>query len=140
LLPRNVFSRLKMANKCVCSGAPPQTPPRELVPHISLIAAFFRIFQQSARIAYFFPHKFAFSTTILVLFVFLLPISIRFRYLDIWLPTVWQHPCVRPCGTRSDSQFQATLYHITAYFCHIFGAYAVRIYCFYMLHKTDMPN
>ena len=43
----------------------------------------------------FFPHKLAFSAAILILFVFLLPISIRFRYLDcLWLPTEWHHPCV----------------------------------------------
>ena len=39
-----------------------------------------RIFQQSGHIAYF-PHKLGFSTAILISLVFLLPISIRFRYL-----------------------------------------------------------
>ena len=53
------------------------------LPHVSLIAAFFHIFQQSAHMSHiFFPHKLAFSTAILILFMFLLPISIRFRYLD----------------------------------------------------------
>jgi len=42
----------------------------------------FHTFQHSAHIAYFFQHKMAFSTAILILFVFLLPNSIRFRYLD----------------------------------------------------------
>jgi len=42
------------------------------LPHVSLIAAFFRIFQQSAHITYFFRHKLAFSTASLILFVFLL--------------------------------------------------------------------
>jgi len=42
----------------------------------------FHIFQQSAHITYFFPHRLAFSTAILILVVFLLPISITFRYLD----------------------------------------------------------
>ena len=41
----------------------------------------FHIFQQSAHIA-FFPHKLAFSTAILILFVSILPVSIRFRYLN----------------------------------------------------------
>jgi len=38
----------------------------------------------SAKCAYriFFPHKLAFSTAILVLFVSILPVSIRFRYLN----------------------------------------------------------
>ena len=47
----------------------------------------FCIFQSRAHIAYFFPHKMAFSTAISISFVFLLPIS-------IWLPTEWHHPCV----------------------------------------------
>jgi len=52
------------------------------------------IFQQSAHIAYF-PHKLAFSVAILILLVFLLPISITFHYPTIWLPTEWHHPCVQ---------------------------------------------
>jgi len=42
----------------------------------------FRIFQQGAHIAHFFPQKLAFLMAILILFVSLTPISIRFRYLD----------------------------------------------------------
>jgi len=53
------------------------------LPHVSLIAAFFsHISAKCAHVAYFFPHKLAFSTAILILFMFLLPISTRFRYLD----------------------------------------------------------
>ena len=75
----------------------------------------FCIFQQSAHIAYFFPHKLAFLTAILTFFVFLLPISIRFHYLD--------HPvairmapsmCLDPCGMRWGCWFQAIMYHISA--------------------------
>ena len=43
---------------------------------------YFCVFQQRVRIAYFFPHKLAFLTAILILLVFLLPISTRFCYLD----------------------------------------------------------
>ena len=70
--------------------------------HISLIATFSNI---SAKCTYviFFPHKLAFSTAILILFVFLLPISIRprFRYLD-HLVANRMAPSVGPdpCGTR----------------------------------------
>jgi len=85
----------------------------------------------SAKSAYriFFPHKLAFSTTILILFVFILPISIRFRYLSHLLANrMAPSMCLDPCGTRWGSWFQAVLYHISAYFCRIFGVYAVRIF------------
>ena len=67
-----------------------------LLPH-------FRILYKSVHIAYF-PLKLAFLTVILVLFVFLLPISIRFRYLDHLVanrmaPSV----CPDPCGTGVQS-------------------------------------
>ena len=45
------------------------------------IAAYFAYFSK-VRISNIFPHKMAFSTAILIFFVFLLPLSIRFRYLD----------------------------------------------------------
>jgi len=52
------------------------------LPHISDIAAlFFLHIQQSAHIAIF-PHKLAFSTAILILFVLLLRIYVKFCYLD----------------------------------------------------------
>ena len=85
----------------------------------------------SAKCAYciFFPHKLAFTTAFLILFVFLLPISIRFRYLDHLVanrmaPSV----CPDPCGTRWVSWFHAIMHHISAYFGRIFGVYAVRIF------------
>ena len=94
--------------------------------HISLISC---IFQQSAHISYFFPHKLALSTAILLLFVFLLPISIRFRYLDHLVANrMAPSMCPDPCGTRWGSWFQAILCHISAYFHRIFGVYAVRIF------------
>ena len=45
------------------------------------IAAFFAYFSK-VRILHISAHKLAFLTTIFVLFVFLLPISIRFHYLN----------------------------------------------------------
>ena len=82
---------------------------------IATYFAYCRIFQQSAHIAYFFLHKLAFSTSILILFVFLLPISIRFCYLDHLVanrmaPSRWMDPC----GMRWGSWFQAIRYHISA--------------------------
>ena len=63
----------------------------------------------------FFPHKLAFSTAILILFVFLLPISVRFRYLDHLLANrMAPSMCPDRCGTRWGSWFQAILYHISA--------------------------
>ena len=77
----------------------------------------FRILQQNARIA-FFPHRLAFSTAILTSFVSPLPISIRFRYLDLLVANrMAPSTCPDPCGTRWDSRFQAISYHISA---HIF--------------------
>ena len=88
------------------------------------IAAFFAYFSK-VRIS----HKVAFSTAILTLFVFLLPISIRLRYLD-HLVANRMAPSIYPdrCGTRCGSWFQAILYHISAHFRRIFGVYAVRIF------------
>jgi len=76
-----------------------------------IFPAYFR----KVRISHIFPHKLAFSTAILILFVFLLAISIRFRYRDNLVanrmaPSV----CPDPCGTRRGSWFQAILYHISA--------------------------
>jgi len=51
------------------------------LPHISHVAAFFA-YLSKVRVSHIFPHKSAFSTAVLILFVFLFPISIRFRYLD----------------------------------------------------------
>jgi len=60
------------------------------LPHISLVAAFFAYFSR-VRIS----HILAFSTAILILFVFILPISIRFHYLDHLLLTEWHQPCIQ---------------------------------------------
>jgi len=74
----------------------------------------FRLFHQSAHIAYFFPHKLAFSTVLLTLFVFLLPIfllgfvtSAKYRMAPC--------TCPDPCGTKWGSWFQAILCHIRVY-------------------------
>ena len=50
---------------------------------IATYFAYYHIFRiLSAHISYFFPHRLVFLMAIIILFVFLLPISIRFRYLD----------------------------------------------------------
>ena len=71
----------------------------------------------SARYAYciFFLHKLTFSTAVLILFVFLLPIYIRFHYLcHLIANRMTPSMCPGPCGTRWGSWFQAILYHISA--------------------------
>jgi len=71
----------------------------------------------------------AFSTAILIFFVFLLPISNRFRYLDHLVANrMAPSMCPDPCGTRWGSRLQAILNHISAYFWRIFGVYAVRMF------------
>jgi len=93
-----------------------------LLSHFSLI---------SAKCAYrmLFPHKLAFSISILILFVFLLPTSIRFCYLDHLVANrMVPSMCPDPCGTRSGSLFQAILYHISPYFRRMFGVHAVCIF------------
>ena len=61
--------------------------------------------------------------------MFLLPISIRFCYLDHLVansmpPSVYPHPC----GMRWGSWFRAIRYHISTYFRRIFGVYVVHIF------------
>ena len=69
-------------------------------------------------------HKLAFSTAILILFVFLLPISIMFRYLDHLIANrMAPSMCPDPCGTRWGSWFQGILYHISAYLVFMRSAY-----------------
>ena len=48
--------------------------------------------------------------------------------------------CTDTCGTRWGRWFQAISYHISIYFRHIFGIYAIHIFLIKMPHKTDMPN
>ena len=101
------------------------------LPHISHVAAFFCIFSK-VRLLRIFPHKLVFSTAVLILFVFLLPLSIMFCYLDRLVANkMAPSMCPDPCGTRWGSWFQAVLYHISAYFHHIFGVYAVRLFFFF---------
>ena len=94
------------------------------VKHVSFTRIYncriFHIFQQSALNGYF-THKLAFSTAIL--WLFLAPVSMRFRFLDHLVanrmaPSV----CPGPRGTRWGSWFPAIL-------CHISMA---------MPHRTDM--
>ena len=82
--------------------------------HISLIVTFFAYFSK-VHTSHIFPHKLAFLREFLTLFAFLLPISIRFHYLD-HLVTNRMAPstCPDPCGTRWGSWFPAILYHISA--------------------------
>jgi len=100
----------------------------------------FCTFQQSAHIAYFFPTEIGILTAILIFFVFLLPIFIRFRYLEhLAANRMALSMCLDPCGTRWSSWFQAILYHISAYIRRIFGVYVVHIF-FKMPHKADLPS
>jgi len=81
----------------------------------------------SARCAYctFFPQKLAFSMAILILFVSLAPISIRFCYLDHLVANrMAPSMCPDPCGTKWGSWFQAILYYISdAYLVFMRSAY-----------------
>jgi len=95
------------------------------------------------RISHIFPHKLAFSTAIFkILFVFLLPISVRFRYLDQLLANRMAPSCVRttvePDGVVGFKQF------CTIIFPHISAAYLAFVRSAYFLvkmpHKTDMPT
>ena len=63
----------------------------------------------------------AFSTANLILFVFLLPISIRFHYIDHLVANrMAPSMCPDPSGTRCGSWFQAILCHMCAYFLLVF--------------------
>jgi len=70
----------------------------------------------------FFPHKLAFSTAVLVLIVFLLPILLGFATSTIWMPTEWHQPCVRtPLNEITQLVSSNSVPHISA-------AYLVRVY------------
>jgi len=61
----------------------------------------FRIFQQSVHITCFFSHELSFSTAMLIFFVFLLPISITFCYLNhLFANRMAPSTCPDPCGMR----------------------------------------
>ena len=86
--------------------------------HISLCATFLAYFSKLCM-SHIFPHKLAFSTEILILFVFLLPITFLFLLgfvtSTIWLPTEWHHPCVWTSVERDgEVGSQAILYRICA--------------------------
>ena len=96
--------------------------------HISLVAACLA-YCSKVRVSHIFQHKLAFSTAVSALFVFLLPISIRFRYLDhLAANRMAPSTCPDPCATRWGSWFRAISCHTSAYFCRMFGVYAVRIF------------
>jgi len=104
-----------------------------VMPHILLIATFSHI---SAKCSYriFLPHKLAFLTAILILFVFLLLISIRFRYPDhLVAKKMAPSMCPDPRGTRWSSWFRAILYHVSVYLVFMRSANF-----FKMPPKTDM--
>jgi len=66
-----------------------------------------------------------------IFFVFALPISITFCYLDHLVANRMSPSlCLDPCRTRRGRRFQAILCHNSSYFRRIFGVYAVRI-CFF---------
>jgi len=97
--------------------------------HISVNAALFTY-------CILFLHKLVFWMTILILFVFLSPISNRFWYLDHLVANrMAPSMCLDPCGTRWCSWFQAILYHISAtYLVFMRSAYFFKK----MPHKTDV--
>jgi len=71
------------------------------LPHILLTVAFFAYFSK-LRISHIFPHKLEFSTAILILFVYRLPITIGFRYLDHLVANrMAPSMCPDPYGMRS---------------------------------------
>ena len=107
------------------------------LPHISHVAAFFA-YLSKVRVSHIFPHKLAFSTAVLILFVFLFPISIRFRYLD---HDCQQNGTIHVSGPMCNELVSSSLFpHISAYFHRIFGVYAIRIFLIKMQHKTDIPT
>ena len=84
------------------------------LPHILLTAVFFAHIGK-VSVSHIFPHKLAFLAAILILFVFLLPISIRFCYLNHLVSNrMAPSTCPDLCGTRWGSWFQAILYHTSA--------------------------
>jgi len=95
--------------------------------HVSVLTHFCK-FSQSAHIAYFFPHKLAFSTAILILFAFYYLGLLGFVTSTTWLPTEWQQSI-----------------HVSGPMWNEMGTIFPRhIWCLYgfqkMPHKTDMPN
>ena len=83
-------------------------------------------FQQSAHIAYFFCINWHFDD-ILILSVFLLPISIRFRYLER-LVANRVAPSTCPDPVERDGVVGFKPLSTIAYFRRIFGIYAVHIF------------
>jgi len=79
-----------------------------------LLPYFFAYFSKVCR-SHILPHKLAFSTAILILFVFLFPISIKFRHLDHLVANrMASSVCPDPSGMRWGSWLQAILYHNSA--------------------------
>ena len=77
-----------------------------------------------------FPNKLTFSTAILILFVFLLPIYIRFCCLNHFFANrMAPSMCPDPCGTRWGSWFK----QFCTIFPHISAAYLVFMWSAYFL-------
>ena len=91
-----------------------------------------RIFAYFSKVcmSHIFPHKLAFSMAILILLEFLLPISIRFFYLD---HLVAMCPSIHVSGPQWNEMTQLVSSNSVPYFRCILGVYAVRI-------ETDMNN
>jgi len=84
----------------------------------------FRIFQQSAHIAYFSASIGIFDGNFNIIWV-----SISyFYYVSLALDHLVANMCRDPCGTRCGSCFEAISNHISTYFRRIFGVYAIRIF------------
>jgi len=97
----------------------PQKLERNSISTKNNLAIFRLLTHISAKCAHriFFPHKLAFSTTILMLLVFLLPISIRFRYLVTIANRMAPSTCPAPVerdGVVGFKQFCTILLHISA--------------------------
>ena len=107
------------------------------LPLISLIAVFFTYFIK-VYLSHIFPHKLVFLMAVLNYLCFYFLFLLHFITSAIWFTGCQQNDTIHVFGPLWRSWFQAILYHISAYFRHIFGVYAVRI--FFKCLKTDMPS
>ena len=83
-----------------------------------------------------FPHKLAFLTDILILFMFLLPTSIRFHYLDQKMSPI--HGTVHVSRPQWKEMGQLVSSSSVPHFCRTFGVYAVHLLFYKMPHEAGM--
>ena len=105
---------------------------------IEAYIAYCHIFAYFSKVctSHIFPHKLAFSTALLMLFVFLLPISIRFPYLDHLVASRMAPSQSRPLRNDRVVGFKQ---FCTIFLSHIWCLCGPHIFL-KMPHKTDMPN